>query len=199
MFLENGNFVFGVEPNSEMRGAAEELLAGFPNFHGRNATAEETGLPDRSVDFVTVGQAFHWFDAGRALPEFRRVLRPGGWIVLIWNERKLDATPFLAAFEKLLRTWGSDYATIAASYDSSQKLEEFLHPAPLLTASFENVQRFDLEGLRGRLLSASYAPRAGDPRHAPMMAELAQVFEEHQQDGRVQMEYDCRVYYGRIS
>jgi len=197
IFVENGNSLFAIEPNAAMRAAGEALLIGFPNFHSRSATAENTGLPDGSIDFVVAGQAFHWFDAALALPEFQRILRPGGWIILIWNERRLDATPFLAAFERLLRRWGSDYDKVAASYKSSEKLAEFLHPGALRTASFPNRQQFNWEGLRGRLLSASYVPRSGDPNYAPMMAELDRIFEEHQKNGLVEMEYDCRVYYGQ--
>lgn len=197
LFLSNGNTVFAVEPNREMRQAAEGLLSGLPGFFSITGTAEETGLAARSVDFVTVAQAFHWFDPHRALAEFARILKPGGWIVLIWNERRLDTTPFLRAFEKLLWTWGTDYEKIAQRQRSSERLAEFLSPAPLREACFANSQSFDLAGLRGRLLSASYIPQAGHPSYEAMMADLAGIFAEHERDGLVRIEYDCRIYYGR--
>src|ERR1700733_5090047 len=87
MLLENGNSVFGVEPNAEMREAGERLLAAFPNFTSVAGTAEASELADHSVDFVTAAQAAHWFDRARARCEFGRVLKPGGWLVLLWNER----------------------------------------------------------------------------------------------------------------
>ena len=95
LFLRNGNTVFGVEPNREMREAAESLLAGYANFHSVAGSAESTTLPDASVDLIVAGQAFHWFDVPRARAEFRRILRPDGVVVLMWNTRRLDTTPFL--------------------------------------------------------------------------------------------------------
>jgi ubiquinone/menaquinone biosynthesis C-methylase UbiE len=97
MFLRHGNVVYGIEPNREMREAAERLLAGYDRFHSVAATAEDTTLGDDSVDLVTAGQAFHWFDPSKARAEFARVLKPGGWVALIWNERVVT-TPFLADY-----------------------------------------------------------------------------------------------------
>jgi ubiquinone/menaquinone biosynthesis C-methylase UbiE len=199
IFLDHGNSVFAIEPNAEMRVAAEQALSSWAKFHSRNAAAEKTGLPDHSVDFVTAGQSFHWFEAAAALPEFRRILRSPGWIVLIWNERKLDGTPFHAAYESLLHKWSPEYQEVSSRSGQAKMLADFLRPARLHTASFLNAQQFDLPGLEGRLLSSSYAPRSGHPNHAPMLADLAKLFEQHQQDGRVQMEYDCRVYYGQAA
>lgn len=199
MFLDHGNSVFAIEPNAEMRAAAEHAFSSFAKFHSRNTAAERTGLPDCSVDFVTAAQSFHWFDTAAALPEFRRILRPPGWIVLIWNERKLDNTPFHAAYESLVHRWSPEYKEVSSRYGQAKTLADFLRPAKLHTASFPNEQQFDLPGLEGRLLSSSYAPHSGDPHHGPMLAELAKLFEQHQQDGRVRMEYDCRVYYGQAA
>src|SRR4029078_63361 len=103
MFLKHGNVVYGIEPNDEMRQAAERLLARYPNFRSINASAEATTLPDRSVDLVVAGQAFHWFDQTRAKMEFQRILRPGGWVVLLWNTRRTESTPFLRDYEALLK------------------------------------------------------------------------------------------------
>src|SRR4051812_34197437 len=94
MFLSNGNTVYGVEPNREMREAGEKLLSpAYPQYQSIAATAETTSLPNASVDFVTAGQAFHWFDRGKCRVEFARILRPHGWVALVWNERLTDSTP----------------------------------------------------------------------------------------------------------
>ena len=110
LFLKHGNPVFGVEPNREMREAGERRLKQYPNFTSVNGTAEATTLPDRSMDFITAGQAFHWFDRIQTRKEFTRILKGGGWVALIWNDRHIDTSPFLCAYEDLLRQYGIDYA-----------------------------------------------------------------------------------------
>jgi len=109
ILLENGNTVFGIEPNPEMRETGEKLLAEFPNFRGIGAPAEKTTLADRSVDFVTAAQAAHWFDREAAHREFSRILKPGGWVVLLWNERITEGTAFLAEYEKMVLEYGTDF------------------------------------------------------------------------------------------
>ena len=85
LFLEHGNQVYAVEPNQAMRAAADELLVGYAHYHSVDASAENTSLPDYSVDMITAAQAFHWFDHEKTKLEFQRVLKPGGMVVLIWN------------------------------------------------------------------------------------------------------------------
>ncbi|MBA2363352.1 MAG: class I SAM-dependent methyltransferase [Chloroflexia bacterium] len=199
LFLDNGNRVFGIEPNREMREAGERLLGGHPGFTSIDGTAEATGLPDGSAELVAAGQAFHWFDLDRASREFRRILRPPRWVVLVWNERRIAGTPFLEAYERLLVAYGTDYAQVRhRDAADATALERFFGPGGYGRASFENVQRFDLEGLRGRLLSSSYAPMAGQPGHPEMLVELHGIFDEYQEGGVVGFEYDTTVYYGRV-
>ena len=102
LFLKNGNAVFGVEPNKEMREAGEEYLAAYPRFTSINASAEATTLLDASVDFVTAGQAFHWFAPEATHREFPRILRPNGWVAVVWNDRSTSSTSFADAYEDLL-------------------------------------------------------------------------------------------------
>ena len=112
MLLENGNRVFGVEPNPEMRRAGEQFLTRYPGFTSVAGSAEATMLDDHSVDIITAAQAAHWFERERARREFVRILVPGGWTVLLWNERDTDATPFLREYEQLLLTYGTDYKEV---------------------------------------------------------------------------------------
>jgi SAM-dependent methyltransferase len=191
--------VYGIEPNAPMRQAAERLLASFPSFRSLDATAESTTLPNASVDLVLAAQAFHWFDRPRARAEFARVLRPGGWLVLVWNERRLDATPFLRDYEALLYRYGTDYATVRHENVDESALGAFFAPATYSKREFPNAQHFDYAGLESRLLSSSYTPSADDPRRAPMLAELRDLFDRHQQGGQVTFEYDTRAYYGRLT
>ncbi len=197
LFLENGYRVFGVEPNLEMREAGERLLAHYPHFTSVAATAEETTLPDHSVDFVTAGQAFHWFDRARAPVEFVRILRPHGHVVLVWNERRITTVPFQIAYEQLLRTYGTDYAEVSQHSLGLDDFRRIFQNDSFQVRTFDNVQVFDFEGLQGRLLSASYAPEAGHPNHAPMLRELRAIFDAYQVDGKVTFEYGTEVYYAR--
>jgi SAM-dependent methyltransferase len=195
--LENGNRVFGVEPNAEMREAGERLLAEFPAFKSVAGSAEATRLAYQSVDFVTAAQAAHWFDREGSRREFVRILKPGGWLVLLWNERLTDSTPFLRDYEQLLLTYGTDYEEVRHE-KTTDAVNEFFDPMPYVERVFPNRQVFDYAGLEGRLLSSSYAPGPGEPKHAPMLEELRRIFDIHAIDGTATFEYKTRVYFGRL-
>jgi SAM-dependent methyltransferase len=197
MLLENGNRVFGVEPNAEMRAAGERLLASFPNFTSVTGTAEATTLPDASVDSVTAAQAAHWFDRAGARREFARILKPGGWLLLLWNERITDSTPFLREYEQLLLTYGTDYADVRHER-TTDAVNEFFDPAPFQERTFAMRQEFDYAGLEGRLLSSSYAPGPEHSRYAAMLAELTQLFKKHAVAGRVGIDYITRMYFALL-
>ncbi|HXC34326.1 MAG TPA: class I SAM-dependent methyltransferase [Candidatus Acidoferrales bacterium] len=196
LFLNAGCQVFGVEPNKEMRAAGERM--NHPNFTSVDASAEETTLPGHGVNFITAGQAFHWFDRDRCRAEFLRILKPGGWIVIIWNDRRDDTAPFLVAYENLLGEFGTDYNQAHhRRADKPEVIRAFFGIEPRFK-NFHNVQHFDLEGLKGRLLSSSYAPVAGHPKYEEMLAELKQIFDTHQKNGTVAFEYDTHLYYGHL-
>ena len=158
LFLANGNRVLGVEPNREMREAAERRLRRHPLFTSVAGTAETTTLDDASVDFVPAAQAFHWFDPQRARAEFARTLKPGGWVVLIWNLQCKEATPFLAAYERLLEVYRTDRGEVEFWRRSDEMAETLSGPSSFKTASFDNEQVLDLDRLKGRLLSYSRSP-----------------------------------------
>jgi SAM-dependent methyltransferase len=198
MLLENGNPVFGLEPNAEMREAGERLLAAFPRFSSVAGTAEATTLDDHSLDFVTAAQAAHWFDRERSRREFVRILKPGGWLVLLWNERLTDSTAFLRDYEQLLLTYGTDYQDIRHEHTTSS-INEFFDPAPFQERVFEMRQEFDYAGIEGRLLSSSYAPGPEHSQHAPMLRELRRIFDACAVDGRAAFEYKTRLYFGRLA
>jgi SAM-dependent methyltransferase len=197
ILLENGNPVFGVEPNTEMREASERLLAQFPKFTSVAGTAEGTTLADHSVDFVTAAQAAHWFDRAPARREFVRILKPGGWLVLLWNERVTDSTEFLRKYEQLLMTFGTDYQEVRHERTTAS-VNEFFDPAPFQERVFAMRQEFDYAGVEGRLLSSSYAPGAKHPQHAAMLRELRSIVEACAVKGRVAVDYKTRIYFGRL-
>jgi SAM-dependent methyltransferase len=198
IFLRNGNPVLGIEPNLEMRAAAERLLRHYPDFTSVDGTAENTSLPNSSVDFITAAQAFHWFDQSRARAEFVRILKPDGWVVLLWNERRLNSSGFLRALEDLLLRYGTDYGKVRHE-NVSGDIASFYEPNLFTAESFENLQAVDLDGLRGRIFSASYTPEPGHPQYEAMVEELHNLFYANEVRGKVTIEYDTKVYYGHLS
>ena len=198
LFLQNGNRVFGIEPNEAMRQAGEEYLGSYDGFASVNGSAEATTLDDASIDFVTAGQAFHWFEQDAARREFVRILKPNGWIVVVWNERLTDTTPFLRDYESLLRKFGTDYTRVNESYPREEQMRVFFGADAYTARTLPNFQGFDFDGLAGRLRSSSYVPAQDHPNFAPMIAQLKRVFAAYQQNDRVRVEYSTRVYFGHL-
>ena len=193
--VENGNRVIGVEPNADMRRAGEEYLANYPKFTSVAGTAEATTIQDRCLDLITSAQAAHWFDREKALGEFQRILRPGGYLVLIWNDRRIDA-PFARDYEQLLLKYGTDYAEVKRRDNASAEFFGSIHCRKRVLRNFQDL---DYAGLEGRLLSSSYTPQAGHPSHDAMLRELRDLFDAHQTGGRVRLEYDTKIYFGQLS
>jgi SAM-dependent methyltransferase len=198
LFLKRGSRVFGVEPNREMRSAGERLLAKYPEFSSIDATAEATTLVNASIDFITAGQAFHWFDREKARPELARILKPGGWVVLVWNGYRVESSPLTAAYQALVTRFGTDYSEVRREI-VTRDVESFYAPGACKTARFEFQQIFDFEGLRGRLLSSSFAPEPSNPAYEPMLRDLRQIFEANETDGAVVFHYETEVYYGQLA
>jgi SAM-dependent methyltransferase len=198
LFLQNGNKVFGIEPNAPMRFAGEDLLKAYENFVSIDGSAEATALEPQSVDLVTAAQAFHWFKRSEAKSEFKRILKSNGWVVLIWNERLVDSTAFLRDYESLLLRYGTDYQEIRHE-NVEPEIADFFAPASFQLQTLPNSQHFDLEALKGRVYSSSYAPEPGHPNFAPMMSALEESFNAHNQDGIVTFEYETKIYYGRVT
>lgn len=198
MLAENGNRVFGVEPNDEMRRAAERLLESYSGFTSIAGTAEATTLPDHIVDVATAAQAAHWFDREKARREFVRILKPGGWLVLLWNERRTDSTPFLREYEHLLLAYGTDYREVRHERTTAE-IADFFSPSPFRSSTLEMRQEVDYAGLEGRLLSSSYTPTSDHANYDAMLRKLRRIFDAHQIDDRVSLDYNTLVYYGQLA
>ena len=198
LLLGNGNRVYGIEPNREMREAGERLLADYENFVSIDGRAEATTLAGESVDLVTAGQAFHWFEHEGARREFARILKAGGWVVLIWNDRRTQGTPFLEEYERMLAGYGTDYQEVSNKWADEDALQSFFGAERVRVGTFENRQVFDFDGLKGRLFSSSYAPEPDHENYPPMMRTLTSIFERYAEDGKVAVEYDTKVFYGQL-
>lgn len=199
LLLPHAGTVYAVEPNAPMRTYAESTLGAQPNFRSLNAPAEATTLPAASMDLITVAQAFHWFDPPVARREFARILKPGGHVALVWNERLTDTTPFLRAYEALLKSAATDYNRVNHMNIDRAAIASFFAPATFTTFTFTNSQQFDRDGLIGRALSSSYVPNAGQPGHAAFITKLNTLFDGHAVAGRVSFDYACKLHLGRLN
>lgn len=197
LFLENGNPVFGVEPNAAMRNAAENFLIDFPNFESVDGTAENTNLEDGAIDFIVAAQAFHWFDETKTRAEFKRILKAGGYVVLMWNERQLDTTAFLQDYENLLIEFGTDYAQVRHENITKETLQKFFQ-TDFEQAVFQNEQTVDFDGLKGRMLSSSYIPSEENPRFLEMIKNLELLFAEHKENSKIDILYNTNIFYGQL-
>ncbi|MCP4359928.1 MAG: class I SAM-dependent methyltransferase [Chloroflexi bacterium] len=197
LFLDNGNPLYGVEPNANMRAAGEIYLAEYANFTSVAGTAEATTLADNSVDFVTAGQAAHWFDGPQAKVEFNRILRPGGVIVFVWNTREIAATPFMEAYETVVTRWQTPEDPVRSQKGGHDRAPDIILGERPQKRTFANEQVYDFETLKGRTLSSSVTPLPGHANYEPLLAELRQVFDRYQMDGRVTFPYVTQLFFRR--
>ena len=199
IFLAAGFAVIAVEPNAEMRAACSHLLRSYPQLRCMDGTAEDTGLAEHSADLITVGQAMHWFDLKRTQAEFQRILKPGGCCAVIYNNRRIGGNAFDAAYERFLLEFSVDYESVKKQHVGSKRLEHFFAPAKMNCAVFANSQALTRERFEGRVFSSSYIPRPGHERFGAMQAEMQKLFETYETGGTVTIEYDCVMYYGRLT
>ncbi len=199
MFLANGNAVFGVEPNAAMRAAGEAVLAGYPHFTSITGTSEATTLADASVDYVTAGQALHWFDLPLARAEFARILRPTGWLAFFWNSHREELSPFMAAYEALMLHSSPDYAQVRHDRMTDADLQLLFADGQFSYRTFDHSQTLDCEALIGRTFSSSYAPKAGEARADSLRAALIDLFARFEEEGVIQYDYLTELYFGRIA
>jgi ubiquinone/menaquinone biosynthesis C-methylase UbiE len=192
LLLKNGNKVYGIEPNDEMRKGAERNLEGYEKFISIEGSAEEILLPNNSIDLITAAQSFHWFNEVEAKHEFKRLLKPDGFIAIIWNNRIKTGEGFSSQYEKFILKYGTDYKEVRKN---EKKIENFFDYEKKV---FYNYQDLDFEGLKGRLLSVSYISIEEGPSYDKMLEDLQSTYNEHEVNGTVRLEYDTEIYYGQL-
>lgn len=191
-FLNAGCTVYGVEPNASMRTDAEAKFAARANFKSIDGTAEATGLSDRCVDWIVCAQSFHWFDSSRARSEFIRILKSGGAVALIWNERIKHGDGFSEAYEELIHRHSLDYTKVRHENVDVERITAF-YGRPPNTGTVTHRQILDWEHLAARVRSSSYMPHVG-PEAVAMIDDFRKIFERFQTDGRVVMSYKCKIF-----
>jgi SAM-dependent methyltransferase len=197
LFLEHGNAVIAIEPNPEMRAACERLSTVWPGLTVKNATAEATGLADASVDVIGVGRAMHWFDFDAAMREFRRILRPGGWVVLAANGRScLSAQQ--RELEDIFIEHAPDYKHVKERYRVHHQVAPHLRPESLVRQKIHGEQRVTLDHFLGQVQSYSWTPLPGHPKHEPMQHALREHFDRWHSAGVLHLKTACYVTAGQL-
>lgn len=199
LLLESGASVTGVEPNGPMREAMEGGLSDHPRFRASGGYAEATGLPSASLDGVTAAQAFHWFDPAKSKAEFLRILKPGGWCALVWNDRLTGEVGFSDAYDLLLRTHVEEYEkTRMHNVFPAGHIEAFFAPGPVSRYEIDNSRIVDLPALIGRFRSSSYSPKPGHPKFDFILRELENLFHRHAGAEGLRFGYTTRIFLGRF-
>lgn len=198
LFIANNNLIYAVEPNAEMRFAAEKIFQDKTNFKSIDGTAENTNIENESIDFIISGQAFHWFDKTAFKNECKRIAKTNAYCMLFWNDR-LTNTPFLLAYEKIVHKYATDQIAANQRVQINEIICDFFAPNIFITKSFNNYQSLNFESLKGRLLSSSYAPNELHPNYQLMIKELQELFELYQEDNHIKINYETRIYLGQIN
>lgn len=193
LFIANDNKVFAVEPNNEMRIAAERNFSGNQNFISINGSAEKTGLQKGSVDMIFCGQAFHWFDKILARTEFERILKPHGHIVLAWNERD-EKDNFQEKIGRMLNKNIPEYKNATDEKIAEDEMVKFFSPKTLHKKVLKNFQTFDLDGLKGRLKSSSYFPKSG-VEYERLIKEIEELFYRFEENNVVDFNYETNIFW----
>lgn len=206
LLLEQGSRVVAIEPNDEMRQALIEYLKPYlvdkeanKQLQVINGSAEATGVADNTLDGIVCAQSFHWFDAGLARAEFMRVLKPQGKVVLLWNQRDVEASAFVRDYEELFMRYGDQYDKVKHKQVSVQTLAPFYGGKQPKLESFYYEQALDYEGLLGRIQSSSFSLTEQDARYDAFIEDCKALFARHEQAGEVKMIYRTDLYWGTLS
>ena len=189
--------LYCVEPNKEMREAAESLLGSYDKNRliSINGTGEVTTLNNNTCDLVTSAQAFHWFKIREAKDEIKRILKSNGNLFLVWNIRN-DDTPCLKSYDKLMIKYSKEYESVYVRTIDKKDLDVIYDHYN--EKCFPHKQTFDLEGFLGRLRSSSWCPESNSKDFEILMSEMTNLFNQYQVDGRVEFLYNTKCYNGKI-
>lgn len=195
LLLERGLTVYAVEPNDDMRRMAEERLRGRKGFISVKGSAESTGLEDRSVDAAMAAQAYHWFEPTATRKELRRILVPPCWVVLLWNERQVEADEFSRGYEELVNAFSAEHAGIERN---KQDPERIFGDPPFERLTYQNDRELDLDDLKGMAASVSYLPAPGQSGHEEFCSRLERLFARSERGGKVIIRLRTECCFGRL-
>jgi len=199
LFRANGNRVIAIEPNAEMRAACAELHAADGSFTVVGGSAEKTGLPDSCVDSIAVGRALHWFDVEAALGEFRRILKPRGWVAILACGRTEEGREENLAFKTFLQSHTGRDSVIRPLLEVYRRLDALFAGGRCLHAEVPGEMRLDWDELRGLTLSLSHAPMPGSEAFPRFEVELRSYFDRYEQNGKVALSTRTWVSAGQFA
>jgi ubiquinone/menaquinone biosynthesis C-methylase UbiE len=197
LLLDHGLRVSAVEPNTNMRLAAETALSDFQQFTSIDGSAEQTGFSGGSIDLVTAAQAFHWFNNAATKTELQRILKPDGKLALVWNKRTVSE-PFQQAYDAILREYAPEYDKVNHMNLDTDDIAVFFAAGSMELLHFDNSQSLDFSALIGRLQSSSYCPAEDSAQYIPLVTELLGLFDQFALNGRIDFAYDTQLYLGTI-
>ncbi len=196
LLLEQDYAVFGVEPNQAMREAAETQFADNEKFVSVDGQSETTSLEGKSVDLIVAAQAFHWFEPVATKNEFKRILKTGGYIALVWNQRDI-ASPFQHAYDQMLAQHCKEYKDVNHRNIKDSEFEAFFSPNAFEIFNYPYIQKFDKASFLGRMYSSSYTPNPETDEAKPLNEAAEQLFNEHQSNGVIEFAYETNLYLAR--
>jgi SAM-dependent methyltransferase len=190
--LKKGYAIYCIEPNDEMRSAAEKHLSIYPGFISIDNRAEHTGLEPNSIDCIIVAQAFHWMNPIETKQEFSKILKDNGKIIICWI-LAMEDTEFLEKYEGIRKTFGIEYTATKRADESV--LREFYSPQNMNSKIFYHKIKMDFEKLKGHLLSASFIPQRGHGSFNVMIDSLQELFDKYNENGFIEMKYQTIVFW----
>lgn len=196
LFLDFGNTVYGVEPNSTMRFEAEENLNTYDKFYSIGSCAEKTDLENESVNHIVSAQAFHWFDPVPTKEEFKRILKTDGSVILIWNIRESDQGGFTDHLMRIIETYSADFTKTAEKRDI---VKDFFGNTEVTFKKISNPQTSSFEKIVGELSSYSYLPNEGQVNYKNMIDDVQILFDKFKDhDNHVVLNYSTIIHIGKI-
>ena len=200
LLLRSGYSVIAVEPNTSMLNACREIYGKFESLTCIDGSSEDTKLSENSVDLITTAQAFHWFKIEETKKEWIRILKPNRYVGLIWNSRLKGekASPFQQEYEDLVLKFGQGYKKMQENFQVEQKIDFLFSKNGYNEFHTEYHQKFEFVELKGRLLSSSYSPQPDSIVYPEMIADLKSLFDKHQVDNQVTIDYDTELFYGKL-
>lgn len=196
--LDKGSIIYAVEPNTDMRINAENKLKSFKNFRSVNGTAEHTTLENNCVDFITVAQAFHWFNVISFKKECYRILKPNGKVFLIWNTR--DSAADVNIQQGLIfKKYCPNFVGFSGGIKENDERICAFFENKFVRVEFDKPLLYDREKFIQRSLSSSYSLNKEDKNFNQFLQAINDFFDRYSINGVLTVPNNTVVYFGTVA